>query len=117
MKRSNAPPPVRISVTGSMCERLEAAVSLLDASRQRELSSVVAGCRSIVLRGLVGSTVDVPVYSAATLLAAVEAYALHEQASRPMTRLVIECRRAESDARKVAADWARGDLQQADLLG
>lgn len=115
MRRSD-PPPVRIQVKVSQALHLLRLEHLVRASARRELVPVFEVLASMLEAGVEGGTIQVPCFSTAPLLAAFEAYALLVPGDKVLSSLAWHLEAAESEARRVAADWREEGTCQGVML-
>lgn len=114
--KNDLPPPVEIEVSASQFEHLAASAAYASAASRRELDPVFVALEGLRVRGAARGTLRVPCYSVPPLLAAFEAYAMGAPLCRAISNLHAALRAAESASRRVARDWARGELSQGSLL-
>lgn len=113
---SSTPPPVELRFADSALRHLRAALVYDHPPKlAREAPAFVAALDLHMVRGSARFTIEVPCYALPRLKACFEAYAMKSETTPALKAVFVELCEGEARARRIAKDWANGDLEQADL--
>lgn len=117
MKRHPDVPTVRLDVSEVHYPHLLRAEAYASLRDSRELASVWKAVEVAKLRGLARTSVVLPCYSVPALVSTIERYAVEQLPGVELSNLHVHALALERHARRVAKDWAAGNLDQGDLFG